>query len=149
MRVLLVTTQGGHLTQLLALEPWWREHERLWVSAPTADARYRLAEENVVWAHHPTTRNVPNLLRNSRLARHVLRSFRPDVVLSTGAGVAVPFFWLARTVGAKTVFIEVLDRIDSKTLTGRLCRPVSDLFVTQWPEQQQLWPGSELVGRLL
>ena len=149
MRVLLATTQGGHLTQLMSLKPWWSEHERLWVSAPTSDARSKLADEDVVWAHHPTTRNLPNLARNLRLAARVLHDYHPDVVVSTGAGVAVPFFWLARTVRAKTVFIEVVDRVDSKTMSGRLCYPVADLFLTQWEEQQALWPKSEMVGRLL
>ena len=149
MRVLLVTNQGGHLTQLVALRPWWAQHTRRWVASPTTDATSKLADEDVTWAYHPTTRNVLNLGRNAQLAARVLREFRPDVVVTTGAGVAVPFFWLARTVGAKTVFIEVVDRIDSKTMSGRLCHPVTDLFLTQWEEQQMLWPGSELVGRLL
>lgn len=149
MKVLLVTTQGGHLAQLMTLRPWWSEHERLWVSAPTADAQYKLAGEDIVWAAHPTTRNLPNLARNFRIARRVLREFRPDVVVSAGAGVAVPFFWLARTVGAKTVFIEVLDRIDTRTMTGRLCYPRTDLFLVQWAEQKLLWPKAELVGQLL
>ena len=133
----------------MALRPWWEQHERLWVSAPTEDARNKLVDEDVIWAAFPTTRNIPNLLRNLGLARRVLRSFRPDVVVSTGAGVAVPFFWLARTVGARTVFIEVVDRVDSKTMSGRLCYPTTDLFLAQWDEQQALWPNSVMVGRLL
>jgi UDP-N-acetylglucosamine:LPS N-acetylglucosamine transferase len=147
--VLLVTTQGGHLAQMLALRPWWQQHERRWVSAPTLDARYKLEGESVVWAAHPTTRNVPNLLRNIRIAASVLRSFRPDVIVSAGAGVAVPFFWLGPAVGASTVFVEVLDRMDNRTLTGMLCYPVSSLFLVQWEEQQRLWPRSHVVGRLL
>ncbi len=149
MKALLVSSQGGHLTQLLALRPWWSRHERLWVVPPTADVEERLLGEELVWSHHPTTRNVGNLARNANLARKVLDEFRPDVVVSTGAGVAVPFFWQARRRGAATVFIEVYDRVDSKTLTGRLCRPATDLFLTQWDEQQAMWPGSVMLGRLL
>jgi UDP-N-acetylglucosamine:LPS N-acetylglucosamine transferase len=149
VKALLVTSSGGHLAQVMALEPWWSGRERRWVSAPTLDARHKLVGEDVVWAYHPTTRNLPNLLRNLRLAYRQLRSYRPDVVVSTGAGVAVPFFWLARLMGARTVFIEVLDRVDSRTLTGMLCYPVTDLFLVQWEDQQRLWRNSSLVGRLL
>lgn len=148
MRVLLVCSSGGHLAQLLCLEGWWRSCERQWVTFETPDATSRLEGENVVWAHHPTTRNVGNLLRNTRLAHRVLRDFAPDVIVSTGAGVAVPFFWQARAHGATTVYVEVYDRVDSPTLTGRLCRPVSDLFLVQWPEQRQLYAGAQLVGPL-
>jgi UDP-N-acetylglucosamine:LPS N-acetylglucosamine transferase len=149
VKALFVTSSGGHLAQVLALEPWWKEHERRWVSAPTPDAEQKLADEDVTWAFYPTTRNVPNLMRNVRLAHRLVRSYRPDVVVSTGAGVAVPFFWVARLFGARTVFLEVLDRIDSRTLTGMLCYPVADLFLVQWEEQQRLWPGSTVIGRVL
>lgn len=148
-RLLLVCSAGGHLAQLHRLEPYWSRHERTWVTFDLADARSLLAGEHVVYAHHPTTRNLPNLLRNLRLAWQVLRRERPDVVISDGAGVALPFFLLARLLGVRTVYIEVYDRIDSRTLTGRLCAPLSDLFCLQWPEQQALYPHGVVVGPLL
>jgi len=148
-RVLLVGSSGGHLTQLFALEPWWRSRERLWVTFDTPDATSLLAAEKATWAHHPTTRNIPNLLRNTILGIRVLRRFRPDVVVSTGAGVAFPFFVLARALRIPTVYIEVYDRIDLPTLTGRLCRPFTSLFLVQWEEQRRLYPGAVLVGALL
>lgn len=146
MRVLLVGSSGGHLAQMLCLRAWWGEHDRHWVTFRTEDAVSKLAAETVTWAHHPTTRNLANLARNTGLAHRVLKEFRPDVVVSTGAGVAVPFFWLARTRGIASVYLEVYDRIDTSTMTGRLCRPVTDLFLVQWAEQQRLYPSSVLLG---
>lgn len=148
-RLLLVGSSGGHLAQLLALRPWWETRERVWVTFATQDAMSRLHGEEVVWAHFPTTRNIPNLLRNLVLAAGVLRRARPDVVVSTGAGVAFPFFLLARAMGIPTVYLEVYDRLDSRTLTGRLCRPLSSLFCVQWEEQAALYKGSHVVGTLL
>ena len=147
-RLLFVSSAGGHLAQLLQLEPWWRHHERRWVSFDLPDARSKLDGEDLVFAHHPTTRNLVNLARNTPLARRVLSEFRPHVVISTGAGVALPFFALAKAMGIPTVYLEVYDRIDSRTLTGRLCRPLTSLFCVQWPEQQVLYAGSELTGPL-
>lgn len=146
MRVLLVGSSGGHLAQLLCLRDWWSGHERHWVTFQTADATSKLSDESVSWAHYPTTRNVPNLVRNTGLARRVLKEFRPDVVVSTGAAVAVPFFWLSRMQGIASVYLEVYDRVDSATLTGRLCRPVSDLFLVQWAEQRRLYTSSVVLG---
>jgi UDP-N-acetylglucosamine:LPS N-acetylglucosamine transferase len=148
-RALLVGSSGGHLAQLLSLAELWPRTDRHWVTFDTADAASQLASEDVTWAHHPTTRHLPNLLRNLRLARRVLDEYQPDVVVSTGAGVAYPFFILARQRGIRTVYVEVYDRMDSRTLTGRLCRPISDLFCVQWEEQRALYPGSVLVGPLL
>ncbi len=149
MRVLLASSTGGHLGQLTALRPWWSAHERHWITFDKPDARSLLAGESITWAHHPTTRNIPNLIRNFGVAWKALRRFRPDVVVSTGAAVAVPVFYLARLMGIRTVYVEVYDRIDTATLTGRLCRPVSDLFLVQWDEQRKLYPNATLIGPLL
>jgi UDP-N-acetylglucosamine:LPS N-acetylglucosamine transferase len=149
MRAALVASSGGHLAQLHALEPWWRDHDRLWVTFDKPDSRSLLARERVVWAYHPTTRNLVNLVRNAFLAVRTIRRERPDVVVSDGAGVALPFFLAGKLFGAKTVYVEVYDRIDSRTLTGRLCRPFTDLFCVQWEEQRRLYPRSELIGTLL
>lgn len=148
-RVLLVCSNGGHLAQLHRLAPWWRHHDRTWVTLPGTDAEHLLAGESVHWAFCPTTRSLRCLLLNLWLAWRVLRKERPDVVVSNGAAVAVPFFAMARMLGIRTVFVEVYDRIDSATLTGRLCRPLSSLFLVQWPEQRTYYPGSAVLGRLL
>lgn len=148
-RVLMVASSGGHLTQLCALEPWYAGRTRCWVTFDTQDAVSRLAGERVIWAHHPTTRNVKNFLRNLWLAWKVVRRERPQVIVSTGAGVALPFFVVGRLIGAITIFVEVVDRLDTATLTGRLCGPFSTLFLVQWPEQLDLYPRSSLIGRLM
>lgn len=148
-RVLLVGSSGGHLAQLLAMRPWWERRERTWITFDTVDARSQLEGEAVIWAFHPTTRNVPNALRNALLARAVLGRVQPDLVVSTGAGVAFPFFAVARARGIRTVYVEVCDRLETRTLTGRLCKPLSDLFLVQLEEQRQLYPGSVVIGRLL
>jgi UDP-N-acetylglucosamine:LPS N-acetylglucosamine transferase len=147
-RVLFVCSSGGHLSQLLQLRPWWANHERQWVTFDLPDAQSKLEGETLIPAYFPTTRNVKNLARNTPLAWRVLRDFRPDVVISNGAGVAFPFFGLAKVLGIPTVYLEVYDRIDSRTMTGRLCKPVSSRFLVQWPEQRDLYEGSALVGPL-
>ncbi len=145
-KVLLVCSGGGHLAQLLQLRDWWSDHSRTWVTFDTPDALGALAGERVVRGHHPTTRNIPNLLRNLVLALGTLRAERPDVIISDGAGIAVPFFWLARAFGARTVYLEVFDRVDSPTMTGRLVSPVTDLFLVQWEAQLASYPDAVVCG---
>ena len=149
MKIALVGSSGGHLTHLLLMKPWWEKHDRFWVTFDKPDARSALVGERTFWCHHPTNRNIPNLVRNTLLAWRVLAAERPDVVISTGAAVAVPFFVLGRLFGALTVYVEVYDRIDSPTLTGRLVYPIAHRFVVQWPEQHRFYPKAELFGELL
>jgi len=147
-RVLFVSSAGGHLSQLLQLEPWWRHHDRRWVTFDLPDARSKLAGERIIPAHFPTTRSLVNMSRNYMLARKQLDEWVPDVVISNGAGAAVPFFIEAHRRGIPTVYLEVYDRIDSRTLTGRMVQRFTTKFCVQWPEQQSLYPGSTLVGPL-
>lgn len=148
-RLALVGSSGGHLAQLMALRPFWEEHDRFWVTFPTEDARSLLQDERVYWCHHPTNRNLPNLVRNSRLAVQVLKRERPSHLISTGAAVAVPFFYVARLIGARLVYIESFDRIESATLTGRIVHPITHDFLVQWPEQQALYSRSTVIGPVL
>jgi oligosaccharide biosynthesis protein Alg14 len=147
--LLMVCSIGGHLAQLLALEPWYRSWKRCWVTFDTPDARSLLAHEEVFWAYHPTTRNLPNLARNAGLAARVLRSRRFAAVITNGAGVAVPFVMLARCRRIPVAYIEVYDRIDTPSLTGRLCQPLVSAMLVQWEEQRRLYPKATVVGRLL
>jgi UDP-N-acetylglucosamine:LPS N-acetylglucosamine transferase len=112
----------------------WSDFERVWVTFDKADTRSLLVGERVLHAHGPTNRNIPNLLRNLRLAWRVLRDERPVAILTTGAGVAVPFAWLARVRGIPTVYVESLTRIDALSLSGRMIAPVATRVYAQWPE---------------
>ena len=146
MRVGLVASSGGHLSQLHAVAGALSAYDRTWVSFDTPHAQALLAAETVTWAHHPTNRNVGNFARNLVLAAEWLRTERPELVVSTGAGVAVPFLWTAAAAGVKTVFVEVFDRTDAPSLTGRLVAPFVDLVVLQREAQRRLYPRGVLLG---
>jgi UDP-N-acetylglucosamine:LPS N-acetylglucosamine transferase len=147
-RILFVGSSGGHLAQLAQLRPWWQDRDRRWVTFPGRDVESLLADEDVVTCYSPTTRNAKNAVRNLGLAVSVLRKYRPDVVVSAGAGVAVPFFVTARALGVRTVYLEVYDRIDLPTMTGKLCYPFTDLFLLQWEEQRTSYPKGRVIGSL-
>jgi hypothetical protein len=147
--VVLVCSTGGHLAQLHRLKPWWSQLPRRWVTFDKPDSRSLLAGEDVDWAYHPTTRNLPNLVRNTLLAWRVVRRERPSLIVSDGAGVALPFFLLGRVLRIPSTYIEVYDRIDTPSLTGRLCYRLCDTFVLQWDEQRKSYPNGTVIGRLL
>jgi len=149
VKLLLVSSAGGHLAQLLLLRPFWEKHERVWVTLDKPDARQRLVGEHVVWAHGPTNRAARIALRNLDVARRVFADERPDVLLSNGAGVAVPFFVMARLRGVPSVFFEVYDRIDAPSLTGALVAPLATAVVAQWPDQLDSYPDAHLLGPML
>ena len=148
-KVCVPTSSGGHLTHMRMLMPVLeRAADRFWVTFDKEDANTALAGERVYHCFFPTNRNVRNTLRNTLLAVRVLRRERPDLIVSSGAAIAVPFFLIGKLLGAKTVYIEVFDRVDAPTLTGRLVRRFTDLFVVQWPEMTRVYPGSVDLGSI-
>jgi beta-1,4-N-acetylglucosaminyltransferase len=146
--VLLVCSCGGHLLQLVALRESWQGFSRAWVTFDKSDARSLLAQERVFFAHGPTNRNVKNLFRNLAVAWCVVREVRPQVVVTTGAGIAVPFAWVARLRGATVVYVESLARIEGPSLSYRLIAPVASRRYVQWPELAQTLRRSRFVGNV-
>lgn len=147
-KICLVGSSGGHLAHLYLLRPIWEKHSRFWVTFDKEDARSVLKKERWYPCYFPTNRNLKNLIKNTYLAFHILRKEKPDIILSTGAAVAVPFFYLGKFFGAKTVYIEVFDRYDRPTLTGKLVYPVTDIFVVQWEEMRCVYPKSVHLGSI-
>lgn len=146
--LLLVCSCGGHLLQLVALRESWQPHTRAWVTFDKSDARSLLEGERTYFAHGPTNRSIKNLLRNLVLAWRVVGGVRPKVLVTTGAGVAVPFAWIARLRGAKVVYVESLSRIEGPSLSYRLIAPVAERLYVQWPELAKALPGTRFVGNV-
>ena len=103
-----------------------RRSRARWVTFDKSDARSLLRDERVIHAFGPTNRNVPNLLRNLRLAWSVIRRERPAAILTTGAGVAVPFAWVAKLHRIPVVYVESFTRIEALSLSGADDRPGGD-----------------------
>lgn len=148
MKVCLVGSSGGHLTHLYMLKPFWQSKERFWVTFDKEDARSLIADEKMYPCYFPTNRSIKNLLRNTLVAWKILRKEKPDIIISSGAAVAVPFFYLGKLFGAKLVYIEVFDRIDSSTISGKLVYPITDRFIVQWEEMKKVYPKAVNLGSI-
>lgn len=149
MKVLLVCSPGGHLQQMLALEPAWRGMDRSWVTLKGADVGYLLADEEVTLGHGPTNRSLKRLVSNICLAWTLLRRDRPDAILSTGAGLAVPFFLIGKLRGIRLVYVESVTRIETISLSGRLVYRLADSFFVQWPQAAERRRRAAYAGSVL
>ena len=141
LKVCLVGSSGGHLTHLYMLKPFWQNKERFWVT-------FDKEGETFYPCYYPTNRSLKALIKNTRIAWRVLRKEKPDVIISSGAAVAVPFFYLGKLMGAKLIYIEVFDRIDKPTVTGKMVYPIADRFIVQWDEQKQVYPKAINLGSI-
>lgn len=148
IKVCLVGSSGGHLTHLYMLKPFWKDKNRFWVTFDKEDARSLLEGEKVYPCYFPTNRSIKALIKNTKIAWDVLHKEKPDLIISCGAAVAVPFFYIGKMMGAKLVYIEVFDRIDKPTMTGKMVYPIVDKFVVQWEEQKKVYPKAVNLGSI-
>lgn len=148
MKVCLVGSSGGHLMHLYMLKSFWKTKERFWVTFDKEDARSMLQGERMIPCYYPTNRSIKALLINTRLAWRTLKTEKPDLIISSGAAVAVPFFYIGKFLGAKTIYIEVFDRIDKPTMTGKIVYPITDKFIVEWEEMKKIYPKSINLGSI-
>lgn len=148
IKICLVGSSGGHLTHLYMLKDFWKDKDRFWVTFDKEDAKSVLKGEKVYNCYFPTNRNIKNLIKNTRLAIKVLKKEKPDIIISSGAAVAVPFFYIGKILRSKTIYIEVFDRINKPTLTGKLLYPVTDKFIVQWEEMKKVYPKAINLGSI-
>ncbi len=148
-KICIPSSSGGHLTHMWLLKPiWGKAADRFWVTFDKEDANSLLEGEHVYHCHYPTNRNILNLIKNTALAWKVLRKERPDLIISSGAAVAVPFFLIGKVLGTKLVYVEVFDRVDKPTMTGCILNGIADLFVVQWPEQLRVYTHAVYLGSI-
>lgn len=148
MKVCLVGSSGGHLMHLYMLKPFWEDKERFWVTFDKEDARSLLKDERMYPCYYPSNRSIKALIINTVKALKVVLKERPDLIISTGAAPAIPFFYIGKLFGAKTIYIEVFDRIKTATISGKICYFVADRFIVQWEEMKQVYPKAINLGSI-
>ena len=146
IKVCLVGSSGGHLTQLYMLKPFWESKDRIWVTFDKEDARSLLEGEKMYPCYYPSNRSIKALIINSFRAIYILSKERPDLIISTGAAPAIPFFYIGKMMGIRTIYIEIFDRINTPTISGKLCYYVADRFIVQWEEMKQVYPKAINLG---
>lgn len=151
LRVGLVSSVGGHLKELLELLPILLRcdvflvlNDRApWLSPDALPSQPVLRRYRITHAE----RDLRQLV-NLGQAAQLLVCERPDLLISTGASPAVPFFLLGRALGIQTLFIEDFNLVEQPSLTARLVYPLSHHFFVQWPQLLSTFPRARYAGSL-
>lgn len=144
--VCLACSHGGHLNEMLQLAPAFEGHE-VFYFCYDADTTRRLPEAVLV----------PNMARNpiefvKNLVRAVLlfRRRRPNVIVSTGAEIAIPLFLVGKCFGCRLLYLECGAQVTTPSGTGRIVYWLADQFLVQWPELLQAYgPRARYEGSLI
>jgi len=147
-KLCLVCSSGGHFLELFLLNRSWRQYPHFWVTFDSEDTCSLLEEDKAYWAFSPTNRNIFNFIKNLWLARRILSHERPDFIVSTGAGIAVPFAIIGKLFRIKVIYIESLARVENLSLSGKIIYFFADEFIVRWPQLALRFKKAKYVGAL-
>ena len=82
-------------------------------------------------------------------AYRIIRRERPDLILSTGAGPAVPFALVGKLFRIPNIFVEISAQVTEPSLTGRIMYRLADRFFYQWKALERYFPKASYGGPLL
>lgn len=149
MKICLVASAGGHLSQLLKLANSWSEYETFCVTT-TGVVREKLRKFGRVYIvgecnwQHPW-RVIKVFVRCIRIVFWE----KPNVVISTGAAAGCMVCFVAAIIGARVVWIDSITNTERISLSGRMVRYIADLFLVQWPELAEQYSKVEYVGAVI
>jgi beta-1,4-N-acetylglucosaminyltransferase len=146
-KVCIVSSCGGHLTEVRCLKPAYEDLPHFYVLNDKALLPSDMQGKTYFIAH--SERDWKFLL-NLWEAFRILRKERPKVILSTGAGPAVPFAIIGRLFfGTRVVFVETITRINHPSMTGLLMYRLSHHFYYQWDSLGRFFKKGVFGGPLL
>lgn len=141
MKLLLVSTSGGHFATMKNLQSFWSQHERTWVTDRQKDTESLLDQsESVHWLPYQAPRDVKALLKNLPAILRILRKEKPDLVVSTGASLAIGSALISKILGIKFIYIESISRSQDLSISGKIVYPLSYEFYVQWSTLCEKYP---------
>ena len=153
-KVLFISSTGGHLSELLQLKPLFEKYDYHIITEQDKSTKtLKDIYDNKIDYLLYGTRKKPFkyffvCIFNFFKSLFLYIKIRPKYIISTGAHTAVPICYIGKLFGSKIIFIETFANINTKTLTGKLIYPISNLFIVQWEEMLKLYPKAIYGGSI-
>ncbi|MEM9356596.1 MAG: hypothetical protein AAGB04_10305 [Pseudomonadota bacterium] len=147
MKVCVVSSCGGHLTEVCEFKTSYGRYPHIYVLNDQADLPDDMKKRTYFITH---SERDWRLLVNIYEAYVILKREKPSVILSTGAGPVVPFALVGRWLFCShIIFVETFTRVGRPSLTGRIMYWLAHDFFYHWPSQSKYFPSGTCGGSIL
>lgn len=148
-KICLTSSAGGHLHELLLAIKDVDTENSYWVMYDSPHVRKFCEDKRHYFVMNTSPTNKLTWVVNAVKSLMVLMWERPDVIISTGAGVSFPTMWLGKKLfGCKVIYIASAADVDQPARTPYRAYGIADLFLVQWPEMMDIFPNAKLIGVL-
>ncbi len=152
MKILIPTSPGGHLKQVVLMAKKLKENfDITFVTYYTPLSGKLLKGYKVKFVIEPKI-GIKSWYRKFVLAMQsflILLKEWPSTIITAGSDVPVPFCYLGKLLGKKIIFIESWSRVRIPSKSGKLIYPIADLFFVQWENLKSEYPRAIYAGRLM
>lgn len=145
MKICIVSSCGGHLTEMRALNSVYEQHDHFYVINDKLLLPADMEDKTYFIKH--SERDLLFFV-NLWEAWKILRKERPALILSAGAGPAVPFALVGKLFRIPNIFIEISAQVTKPSLTGRIMYHLADRFFYQWKNLESNFPKGTYGGLL-
>ena len=148
MKICIVSSCGGHLTEVRCLSKAYGRYEHFYVLNDKAILPQEMV--GITYFIRHSERDL-NFFVNLYEAFAILLREKPNIILSSGAGPIVPFAILTRLFFFKTkiIFVETITRVHNPSLTGRIMYFLAHDFYYQWESLKACFPNGKFVGPII
>lgn len=149
---MMISSAGGHLSELLALESFFQEYDYSIITEYNISSAKGLSSKySKVGYFIPGTKNQKILypfkfILNMFIALFYMLKYRPDAIVSTGTHSTVFMCYLGWLLRKKVIWIETFANSQTKTLSGRMVYPIATHFLVQWESMLELYPKAVYKG---
>jgi len=147
-KVCLISSSGGHLEQIKQLKEIRNRYNYFYVVTRTK-ATETMPEKKYIVSDLIRKNKFVALLRMSKMMIEQFKIFlkeKPDIIITTGAAVAIPMCLIAKFFKKKVIYIESFARINTPNKTGKFIYKFADLFIIQWEELHEHYPDAVYGG---
>ena len=144
IKICIPCSTGGHLLDAV-LATKTLPYERYFVTFYAPHLEQHLQSDNYYFVINPY-RNIFRFVINFLQSLRIFLKERPNVIITTGASVAIPTCFIGKVFGAKLIIVEITAAIWGPSATGRFLYPFADLFLVQWKEQLKYYKNAIYVG---
>lgn len=149
LKICLTSSAGGHLHELLLAIQKLDVSNSYWVMYDSPHGKKFCADKKHYFVMNTSPDNRLTWIANALKSLLILLWERPDVIISTGAGVSFPTMWLGKKFfKSKVIYIASAADVDYPARTPYRAYEIADLFLVQWPEMLEIFPKAKYIGVL-